>query len=217
MVHGPMASGTLDIVMSGGLEKYQAALGTFELKSGARFAPVFDRSVLPDRNYRGGPLTVIASLTAIKKDTAIGGMLKSAASASLGIVAGMVNTATVAGPAKLLTVAGEDLIGGVKKVLNDTAQKREPIFDFSSGLEYSFRPESVVGPESFLLLHRGSQLSDSRLEVRASGQLLVPFHQGSPLEDGAWLLLRLRRSDEYSGVRDGVESHTTRPRGDSCS
>src|SRR5689334_9758962 len=49
-----MASGTLDMSLAGGQEQYRAALGTYELKGGAKCAPVFDRAVLPDRNYRGG-------------------------------------------------------------------------------------------------------------------------------------------------------------------
>ena len=73
-----MASGTLDIRLSSGLEKYQAALGTFELKGGAKVAPVFERPILPDRNFRGGPITIAASLTALKKDTVVAGLLKSA-------------------------------------------------------------------------------------------------------------------------------------------
>jgi hypothetical protein len=30
---------------------------------------------------------------------------------------------------------------------------------------------------------------------------MMPYYDNAPLEDGAWLLLRLRRSDEFSGVR----------------
>lgn len=200
-----MASGTLELKLSGGLEKYQAALGTFDLKGGTKVAPVFERPVLPDRNFRGGVITMAASLTAIKKDTVIGGMLKSAANASLGIVAGMVQTAAMSGPAKLLAAAGDDLIGGVKRVLTDTAEKREPLFDFS-GLEFSIQPKLVVGPEIFLLFHRGATFDEKDLAVRASGQLLLPFYKGTVLDDGAWLLLRVRRSGEYSGVRDWYDS-----------
>ncbi len=199
-----MASGTLDIRLSSGLEKYQAALGTFELKGGAKVAPVFERPILPDRNFRGGPITIAASLTALKKDTVVAGLLKSAANASLKIVAGMVETAGIGGPAQLLTAAGEDLIGGVKKLLSDTAQKREPIFDVS-GIEYTIQPDQVVGSHVFLLLHRGVTLSESDLKVRLKGQLLLPFLGDTVLDDGAWLLLRIRRRDEYSGVRDWYE------------
>jgi hypothetical protein len=202
--HDRMASGTLDVKLSGGLEKYQAALGTYELKGGTRVAPVFQRPVLPDRNFVGGPITLNASLTAIKRDTVVGSMLKSAASASLGIVAGMVQTATVAGPAKLLAAAGEDLIGGVRKVLSETGEKREPLFDFS-GLEFSMQPKDMAGPEMFILLHRGAQLPKDRLTVGTQGELLLPFLNGAMLDDGAWLLLRLRRTSTYSGVRDWFE------------
>ncbi|HEY8503155.1 MAG TPA: hypothetical protein VIL46_01135, partial [Gemmataceae bacterium] len=200
-----VASGTLEIRLAGGLESYQVALGTFELKGGSRTAPVFDRAVLPDRNYRGGALTFAASLTAIKKDTAVAGLLKSAADASLGVAAGMVATATLAGPAKLLAAAGADILGGVRTLLKDTGEKREPIFDFS-GLEFTVKPEDIVGPRCYLLLHRGAELDGTKLKVRKSGQLQLPFYEGAPLGDGAWLLLRIRRSDEYTGVREWFEA-----------
>jgi hypothetical protein len=200
-----MASGTLDIKLAGGLEIYQAALGTFELKGGSKTAPVFDRPVLPDRNYRGGVLTFAASLTAIKKDTAIAGLLKSAADASLGVAAAMVDTATLAGPTRLLAAAGSDIIGGVRSLLN-TGEKREPLFDFS-GLEFTLRADDIMGPRLYLLLHRGTELDEQQLQVQKSGQLQLPFYGTAPLDDGAWLLLRVRRSDEYSGgVRDWFDA-----------
>lgn len=195
-----MASGTLEIKLSNGLEKYQTALGTFSLRGGARFAPIFQKPVLPDRNYRGGPLTFTAHLTAVKKNTAIGSMLKSAANASLGIVAGMVDTAAVAGPAQLLTAAGGELIDGVREILGNSAEGREPLFD-DIGLEITLRAADIQGPAVYLLLHRGTALDETKLQIRAAGELLLPYHDGALLEDGAWLLLRVRRTDEYSNVR----------------
>jgi hypothetical protein len=200
-----MASGTLEIRLAGGLETYQVALGTFELDGGSRLAPVFDRSVLPDRNYRGGDITFAASLTAIKRDTVIAGLLKSAANASLGVTAGMVDTAGLTGPARLLSIAGSEIIGGVRTLLQDTGEKREPLFSFS-GLEFALKPESVVGPRNYILLHRGTPLAERNLSISSSGHLQMPLYNNAPLEDGAWLLLRIRRSDEYSGVRDWFEA-----------
>lgn len=196
-----MASGTLQITLSSGQETYHAALGTFELKRGAKTAPVFDQPVLPDRSFLGGPIAFNASLTAIKKDTMLAGLLKSAGTASLGIVAGMVQTATVAGPTKILAAAGEALVNGVTKVLTDTGEKREPFFDFS-GLQYAMQPSQLVGNEIFILMHRGAALKEADLSVKPDGQLFLPLLSGTVLLDGAWLLLRLRRSDEYSGVRE---------------
>lgn len=196
-----MASGTLDIKIADGMERYLAALGTFELKGGSRIAPVFDRPVLPDRNYRGGTITISAALSALKKDTVIAGLLKSAATASLGVAAGMVQTATAAGPVRLLGAAGEELISGVKRVLSDTAEKREALFDFS-GLEVSLQPDRIIGKEMYVLLHRGTPFEESSLAVKASGQLVLPHVNGQVLDDGAWLLLRLRRVAEYSGQRE---------------
>lgn len=44
-------------------------------------------------------------------------------------------------------------------------------------------------------------MDEKKLQVRSHGELLVPFYDGSLLEDGAWLLLRVRRTDEYNSVR----------------
>lgn len=208
-----IASGTLDIKMSGGSEDYPVALGAFSLPGGARIAPVFEKPILVDRNYRGGPISLSATLSAVRKDTVIDGMLKSAAKASLGIVAGMVETAALTGPAGILSAASQDITGNVHKVLTDTSLKCEAIFDFS-GMAYNLRPEAVIGPEIFILFHRGADLHESGLSVKPGvdlhkpgisvkpqSQILMPYYENAPLEDGAWLMLRIRRSDEYSGIR----------------
>ena len=178
-----MASGTLDIQIDSGAEHYQAALGTFELKGGSTVAPVFDRPVLPDRNYVGGPITLTATLTGLKKDTAIASLLRSAAAASLGVAAGMVETATAAGPARLLGAAGDELLKGVKQLLSDTSAKRESLLDFS-GLQATFQPGSLLGPDNYLLFHRGTAFDEDRLTVRTSGALSLPYVDGVFLEDG---------------------------------
>ncbi|RNC86224.1 MAG: hypothetical protein ED556_07960 [Winogradskyella sp.] len=195
-----MASGTLDITLSNGMEKYQAALGTFEIRGGSKIAPVFDRPVLLDRNYRGGGIGFNASLTAIKKDTVLASVLKNAANASLGIVAGMVDTAAVTGPTQLLTSAGGELIDGVRNILSDQSAKHEPLFDFN-GLNFNIRAEKILGPEVYLLFHRGADLDDEQLDVITDGEMVLPTYKGQHLQDGAWLLLRIKRSSEYPNVR----------------
>lgn len=197
-----MASGTLMIDLASGLETYQVALGTFELKEGARTAPVFDNPVLPDRCYRGGPIVLTAFLTGVRKDTVIAGLLKSAAGASLSVVAGMVQTATITGPAKILGAAGDEIITGVKSVLTNSATQKQAFFDSSSGLKKGLQPSDIQGDETYILLHRGDELPEASLTVHQSGQLVLPYLNGKPLDDGVWLLLRMRRRTEYSGVRD---------------
>ncbi len=206
-------SGTLNIRMAGGLEDYPVALGGFRLPEGGRIAPVFQNPILVERNYRGGPITFSAMLALVKKDATLAGMLKTAALASLGIVAGMVETATLTGPAGILTAAGNEILVSVQKMLTDTNLKAEPIFDFPHP-EFQLRPEDVIGPEIYILFHRGEALREAGLTVKPGvdnqtkgitvkrqSTIMMPYYGDSPLEDGAWLLLRIRRSDEYSGVR----------------
>ncbi|HEY2401815.1 MAG TPA: M15 family metallopeptidase [Steroidobacteraceae bacterium] len=195
------ASGVLTATLASGSEQYQAALGTFELDNGQKTAPVFGKPVLPDRNFVGGPVTVSVTLTSMRRNTVIGNLINSAASASLGIIAGMVQTATVTGPTQILAAAGSQLIAGVKKTLDDPEVKTEPLFD-ANGLQITLQPSEIIGPEGYLLLHRGASLDESKLSIGRIGQLLVPFLGARPLDDGAWLLLRLRRTRLYSGFRE---------------
>lgn len=195
-----MASGTLDIWLSNGQEKYQTALGTFQLKGGSKIAPVFNKPVLLERRYRGGNLGFRASLTAIKKDTVLAGVLKNAANASLGIVAGMIDTASVAGPTQLLSEAGGELVKGVKEILSDKSDRHIPFFDFS-GLEITIDSNNIKGKDTYLLLHRGAELDEEKLKITDRGQTKIPEYNGSELEDGAWLLLNLKRNNEYSNER----------------
>lgn len=195
-----MASGTLEIKLANGLEKYSAALGTFALQGGAKFAPIFQRPVLADRNFRGGSITFTVNLTAVKKNTTVGGLLQNAANVSLGIAAGMVETASLVGPGKLLSAASEELVNGVKSILNTPSDGHESIFD-DHGLEITVQAEDVIGPSIYLLFHRGSPLEDSKLSVESHGELLMPMYNGTVLDDGAWLLIRIRRTDEYKNVR----------------
>jgi hypothetical protein len=194
------ASGTLKITMAGGREEYNVALGTFELEDGARTAPIFDRPVLPDRRYQGGVLTFLVSLTSLARDTAFASVLKSSARASLNIVGGMVETATATGPQQILGAAGSALVKGIGDALANTAQGRAALFS-GDGIESSIRPETFSVPEMYLLFHRGTRLDTKNLKTAVYGQMRVAVYNNKALEDGAWLLLRLRRSVAYSGVR----------------
>jgi hypothetical protein len=199
------ASGTMTIALAGGLEQYHAALGTFELQDGARTAPVFDRPLLPDRRYRGGPLTFAVTLTSLERDTAFASVLKSAASASLNIVGGMVETATLAGPQQILGAAGSELVRGIGAALANSAPGREPLFG-SEGMEATLQPADLEFPVTYLLFHRGSRLDAKKLKVGVQGQVSQVEHDGARLEDGAWMLLRLRKESSYRGVRPWDES-----------
>jgi hypothetical protein len=47
----------------------------------------------------------------------------------------------------------------------------------------------------------GVDLDKPGLSVKRQSEILMPYYENTPLEDGAWLMLRIRRSDEYSGIR----------------
>jgi hypothetical protein len=47
-----------------------------------------------------------------------------------------------------------------------------------------------------------TKLKEENLSINTQGELQIPFYNNSLLEDGAWVLLRIRRTDEYTGVRE---------------
>jgi hypothetical protein len=61
----------------------------------------------------------------------------------------------------------------------------------------TLRPNQILGPETYLLLHRGSRLDRRSLSVLDDGAVPFPAYEQQPLQDGVWLLLRLRRVSEF--------------------
>jgi len=208
-----IGTGILDIKMAGGVENYPVALGVFTLPGEGRIAQVFEKPALIERNYRGGSISLSAVFSSVRRDTVTSDVFKGSARASLGVVAGMVETAGLTGPAGIFAAAGRDITGNVLKVLEDPILKRDAFFDFTNA-EYYLKPEAMIGPEVFILFHRGAALNEAGLSVkygvdssksglstRRQSETLMPYYENAPLEDGAWLLVRIRRSDEYSSVR----------------
>lgn len=197
------ASGTVEISLVDDKEKYSIALGAFELDDGARIAPVFNKPLLPDRQFRGGAMTLKVALVSYKRDTLPASLLKGAADASLNIVAGMVQTATAAGPQQILTVAGSELISGVRTALK-SARKQEEVFS-GGGISTGLRAANLLGENTYVLMHRGAELDEGMLQLGKRGAVVVPLYDGAYLEDGAWILLRFRRSSTYSSERPWSE------------
>jgi hypothetical protein len=194
-----MASGALTVKLAGGSETYEVGLGLYDLASGAHLAPVFEKPVLPDRVFRGGVITLTAVLTGLAQDTKVARLMKTTASAALGVVGGLVQTASLGGLSAPLKEAGTTLLDGVRSVL-DGQDKKMQLFD-PAGLEVSVRPGQLLGPETYVLLHRGTALDPARLQVAPKGQSFGPVYDGAELTDGAWLLLRFRRAFQYPVVR----------------
>ncbi|MBC7930588.1 MAG: hypothetical protein H7Z38_08460 [Rubrivivax sp.] len=190
-----MATGILTILLAAGEEKYDVSLGMYELQAGAKVAPIFNRPVLPERVFRGGTVTLRAQLNGIAKDTRVAKLIKSTASATLGVVGGMVQTASAVGPYAPLAAAGGVLIGGLREIFDNSDEKLR-LFD-PDGMEVTFRANQILSAETYLLLHRGASLNRDKLEVTTGGDVPMVLHHGEPLLDGVWLLLRIRRVSEY--------------------
>ena len=197
-----MGTATVQLTVNGD-EEYNSALGTFKLDNGAKVAPVFNKRVLKERNYRGDSIEFKVTLSMLKRDTAIGGLLRSAATTSLSIVSGMVETATITGPAKVLSAAGGSIVDGVNDLLKEDDVKAD--FFFEPFIENTISAERIVGPETYLLFHRGADLDESLLKIDSNDEMVFPTYNGSQLKDGAWILLRIKRSDEYPDIRPWFE------------
>lgn len=196
------ASGTVEISLVDDRERYSIALGSFELEQGARTAPVFNKALVPDRQFRGGAIGITVALSFYRRDSRTAALLRGAAAASLNIASGMVETATLAGPALVLAAAGAELVRGVRGALHEAGQQHHL---FGGGLSVGLRAEHVRGERTYLLLHRGGWLDETKLEVQRVGGFEVPSYDGRPLEDGAWVLLVLRRGATYPGERPWAE------------
>jgi len=194
-------TGTVKITVNGD-EEYNAALGTFELDDGAKVAPIFNKRILKERSYWGDDVSFVVNLSMLKRDSAIGGILKSAASSSLDIVSGMVETATAIGPAKILASAGASLITGVNELLNDDGVKADSFFT----IEDALTADRIKGKETYLLFHRGANLEESLIKIDNTAEMAFPSYNGNRLTDGAWILFRIKRSDEYPDIRPWFET-----------
>jgi len=135
-----LATGTAYIGMAG--EKYEVALGTYELEGGSRTAPIFDRSILPLRAYRGGDITINLALGGIEKANFVGGLLNEMAKASLDVVASAVSSASVVSP---LASAGQTLVQGVKNLFV-SGKRAKPIFN-PQGFEFQLRSDELIFKE----------------------------------------------------------------------
>ena len=190
-----MASGTVQLSLAD--EMYEVGLGTYQLEAGARTAPVFDRAILPNRRFRGGRITFKIFVRAIQSDTVLGGLLRELANVSLDVAIGAVGAATAAGPMAVLLTAGTNLAGGVKKVLSD-GKNAVTVFD-PEGVDVNFRAADLKGPVNYVLVHRGAELDAGDLSLTRENSDVV--YKGNPLDDGAWILFRLRREDRYASPR----------------
>lgn len=204
------ASADLRIGMLEGRLEYLVGLGVFNLSGGTRFAPGFDQAVLPWRSYPGGDIKITARLNVTEKNTTVTTLLQNSMNVSLGLVAGMVQTATQVGSDILMKTGGE-LIKGVREVLMQ--QKGLNNIFQENGIQAAIDKAEFTGDYMYILLHRGSDLDKSQIEIKTehNGFEAVPVMkstEGVPTEiliDGAWILLSLRKSDTYQSVRDWKE------------
>jgi hypothetical protein len=197
LFHNRMASGTFEISLEN--ETYSGGLGTYELKGQARTAPVFDLPILNNRVFRGGRISIKVYVKAIEDDTLLGSLLRDMSKASIGVLSGAISAATATGPlAALLTISG-NLVAGVKKILEEGSRPvtvLEP-----SGVSLNVPLTELKGAQNYVLIHRGAVLKQAGLEVTQQGAVVDVLYEGQPLQDGAWILLRLRREDSYGDPR----------------
>ncbi len=59
-----------------------------------------------------------------------------------------------------------------------------------------------MGHENYVLIHRGKNLDLNKLSLRLAGHSVEDvLYDSKPLDDGAWILIRLRREDNFGSPR----------------
>lgn len=197
VLHKRMASGTFEIILEN--ETYTGGLGTYELERQARTAPVFDLPILNNRVFRGGRITIKVYVKAIEEDKLLGSLLRDMSKASIDVLAGAISAATATGPLGALLTVGNNLVGGVKKILEEGSRPLTVLEP--SGVCLNVPLTNLKGAQNYVLIHRGAVLKQDGLEVTKQGAVVDVLYQGQPLQDGAWILLRLRREDSYGDPR----------------
>ncbi|MDP2159748.1 MAG: hypothetical protein Q8K02_04655, partial [Flavobacterium sp.] len=190
-----IASGAMQIKLPN--ENYEVGLGTYKLDDGMKVAPIFNRPIIHERVYLGGSLTINVTIQAIKKDTLLSKILKDLGNSTVDVVTGAIQGATFAGPTPSLLEVSKSLTSNIKEILNQGEKK----IDFFT-VENTFHLNKFTGTENYILLHRGAELIQDKLKIKTTDNHNVELtYNGKPLDDGAWVLLRISRIDKYSGLR----------------
>jgi hypothetical protein len=200
-----MVSATCQVTL--GSEAYDVALGTLSLEGGAHTAPTFDKLIVDNRLWVEGSLSVKAFLRASQIDTVLAGILKDMAKSSLGIASTAVEgyaSKAAAGPYAPLLSAGQTLVSTVQNLISK-APKPLVIFE-PDGFDVT-APTSLSelrGKVNYLLLLRANPRLTTRDSIRIvedpNGVVEVLSH-GTPLKDGAWMLLRIAKESVYGRAR----------------
>lgn len=196
-----IVSGTVEIGI--GDESYNGILGTFPLSGDNKVAPVFNRAIIDNRVYNGGDLTFKVFIKGIKRDTAMGGLLKSLADTALNVAVGQVSTMTGLGAVPALNDASKTLTDGVKESLNK-GESSYAIFEEGGGLQLTFNKQrlSSFGRETFWLAYRGDSLVGKQVKIVPDAQGSFDVKTGdSFLREGAWVLFRITRESAYGNAR----------------
>ena len=185
-------TGTLSFQVPGNDKKFDVGLGTYELKGGAKFAPIFNKEVFPATRFKFNNITLQAFFHGIKKDTQLTKILKSSGDASLNIISGLANSASFASATQPLVAAGTNIVSGIQEIIQNADDKKFRIFDSYSGLSETMIGDQIKSFNEFRLLHRGTVLDLEKLGIRQEGSINIPTYESQPLEDGAWILIEMK-------------------------
>lgn len=191
------ASGTVQIKANSTV--FNFPLGSFALAKGAKTAPIFNYPLLPTTPFDGSPITIQASITGMKQNTVLGGILQELATEAMSYATtslGSLSLSTAYPGLSQLSTAANDISS---TLVTKMGQNAVPIFDAQSGISITLGTEDLKGDVFYVLLYKGRRLNNVDLGIDSDN--ISVLEKGNRLSDGAWILFRVAKEETYAGAR----------------
>jgi hypothetical protein len=195
-----VASGSVSITVDG--TAYSFPLGGFALAKGAKTAPIFELPLIPTTPWDGSPITFGAKLVGVRNDTTFGAILQQLANTAVSYGSSALGTASFLTAYPGLSQVSSSLTQTADSLVQKLGADQVPIFDATSGIAATLYSQELYGNQFFILFYKGHKLDQSSLNISTNDSgVQEVLENGKELQDGAWILFRVTREDDYAGPR----------------
>ncbi|HEX3625144.1 MAG TPA: hypothetical protein VH280_06950 [Verrucomicrobiae bacterium] len=195
-----IASGSVSITVDG--TAYSFPLGGYALAKGAKTAPIFELPLIPTTPWDGSPITFGAKLVGLRNDTTFGAILQQLANTAVSYGSAALGTASFMTAYPGLSQVSSSLTQTADSLVQKLGSDEVPIFDQTSGIAATLYSQELYGNQFFILFYKGRQLDQSRLDISTNDSgVQEVLENGKKLQDGAWILFRVTRENNYAGPR----------------